>query len=198
MEEKILLSIAGALSPILFSFIFKQLDSRNKNALRDQAWENAQKRYELVKQYYEVQAAFLEGEKLNQLKQELSLEAAQIKDGLTVHTAKGKDRVPGELQLYQKIFLTFKPVTFWGWIFQLLSYLDSIFMFFLLIGFFVDEQGAISMDGLKKNIRDTNLLLGTAVFILILLLFRWLALRNYERAHKKRSMVPAGPSLDTT
>jgi hypothetical protein len=185
MEEKILLSIAGALSPILFSFIFKKLESRNANTLRTRTLDEVQKQLELVKNYYEVQSVLLEGEKLAELKKELSTEAALIRDRLLLQPDQDKVTEKGKLSPFSRIFLTFKPHTAWGWILHLACYLDAIFMFFVGIGFFVDEQGNFSQKGLINNLQNTDLLIGTALFFLILLLLRWLALRNYDKANKK-------------
>lgn len=179
--EKIILSIATALSPILLSSIFKIFENKNANSIRLRKLDEAQKRIDLLNNYYQAQSNFLEGDKLAGLKEELSEEAAQIRNSIVDTYDEEERNVNGKLNNFQKVFLTFKPLSFTGWIWHLAYYFNLIFICFLFLGYFIDGEGNISVDGFITNSKDSELLLGTGIFILMLLLFRWLALMNYKK-----------------
>ena len=195
MDEKIILgiiSIVTALSPIFFNFIFKRLETKNETTLRSRILEEAQKRFDFLSKYYQVQSGLLEGEKLEALKNELSQEAVQIKSGVLLSYKEPEARDPWKLSAFQRIFLTFKPLTVWGWILLLTCYLDSAFIFFALIGYGLDPvTNNFSGGAFMNSMHDSSAVLGVAIFILILLLFRWLALRSHNITIKKMQKAAA-------
>jgi hypothetical protein len=195
MEEKIILgiiSIVTALSPIFFNYVFKRLETKNDKTLRSRILEEAQKRFDFLDKYYQVQTGFLEGDKLAALKNELSQEAVLIKNGVSLSYKEPEIREPGHLSAFQRIFLTFKPITVWGWIFMLICYIDSIFIFFALIGYSLDPKtNEFSGEAFIMSLKDSDALTGILVFVAFLLLFRWLAVRSHDAAIRKRLKAQA-------
>jgi hypothetical protein len=199
MDEKILvglISIITALSPIIINYIFKRLENRNENNLRSTILDEAQKRFDFLSKYFQVQSNFLEGAKLADLKTELSAEAVQIKKDVVLRLP-GKEIVdPYKLSVFQRVFLTFKPLTVWGWILHFFIYVVMILFFFMMIGFLVDSKsGELSFVALKKSFSDS----GWFVFlmpIIILVVLRWRALVSHDKAVERKKLLSKQQTAD--
>jgi hypothetical protein len=195
MDEKIILgiiSIVTALSPVFFNYIFKRLETRNETSLRTRILDEAQKRFDFLGKYYQVQSGFLEGDKLGNLKNQLSEEASQIKNSVSLSYKEPEIREQGKLTSFQRIFLTFKPLTVWGWILLLLAYFDSVFIFFILIGYSIDPVTNVSSgQAFIASLKDSSALTGLIFFILILVICRWLALKSHDSAMRKKELPVA-------
>jgi hypothetical protein len=190
MDEKIFLgviSIITALSPIIFNYIFKRLETRNETSLRTRILDEAQKRFDFLGKYYQVQSAFLEGDKLTALKSQLSEEAGQVKNSVTLSYKEPEIREHGKLSSFQRIFLTFKPSTIWGWILLFIAYFDSVFILFILFGYSIDPvTNESSGQAFIASLKDSGALTGLIFFIVILVICRWLALKIHDSAIRKK------------
>ncbi len=181
--EKIIASILAALSPIFFSFVFKNLENRNKTSIRKNNLDEAQKRIDFLKSYYLVQNDFIEMEASNQLKQKLSVEIQEVKAGIDELYRKQEVRV-GKLFLFQRILLTYKPLSVWGWIWHICFYLNLIFLFFLGIGIVTDDNGNYSRQAFSDNMANAELVLGSILFILFAAAFYAAAIISYKISSK--------------
>jgi xanthine/uracil permease len=84
------------------------------------------------------------------------------------------------LSTLEKIFLTFKPVSIIGFLLLISFYAILMFSSLMFIGMFVDDAGNFSTDIFIENILDPAISIALLVAILLLLLFRWLAVREYK------------------
>jgi hypothetical protein len=67
-----------------------------------------------------------------------------------------------------------------GWVWSTLFYLNLVFLSFAVLGLFVNADGDFTMDAFTTNSQDTDTLIGTAFFVVTLLIFRWLSIRNFK------------------
>lgn len=130
--------------------------------------------------YFEVQKKLKAESEIDQLKIQLSDELIEVKNKISLLDKKEEQTGYQKLGVIQKLFLTFVPASAFGWFWSVLFYIDLFFIFFFFLGSCLDDQGNFSGESLLKNIQDTDTILGMGFFILILLLFRWLALLNFK------------------
>jgi hypothetical protein len=179
--EKIITSILAALSPILFSYIFKNIEKRNKLNVRKNDLDEAQKRLDFIQSYFNVQTGFGSNEQTEELKIQLYREAEQIKQKIDGIYHSNEELMPyGKLYTFQKVFLTFRPISFWGWLWHILFYLGLVFLSFLTLGYFMDESGNVVSGAFAKNIQDVDLVIGSLFFIGVVVGLNVLARRNFK------------------
>jgi hypothetical protein len=176
-------AIATALLPIIINYFGKKTkESEFKNQL-----DQSQSRINFINSYYDSLHRFLPDAELEILKSKLAAELYELKN--KINESNERHANPSKVHFtFQKIFLTFKPLTFMGWLWAILFYIDLIIFFISLLGAAIDEQTTqFSLKAFYDNIFNEEGGI-TAIIIMIgfLLLFRWLALRNY----KKNAAVP--------
>ena len=186
MKEQVLVSLITASSPLILSFIFKRIDTKNETSFRVKKMEEVQKKLDFLNNYYKVQSELLDATQLSVLKKELSEDAALLRSQIHFINKEPKHFLKNELTGYQRIFISFKPLTFMGWIWLLLFYANLIFLSFAFLGFGLDENQQVSFNAFKKNMGDTNAVLGTGIFVLLMLMFRWFALMSYDKTFAKK------------
>jgi hypothetical protein len=179
--EKVITSILAALSPILFSYIFKNIENRNKSNVRKSELDEAQKRLDFLHSYFNVQTGFGQDGQSALLKEQLYKEVEGIKAKIdNIYTAHEETTPYSRLYTFQKIFLTFKPLTFWGWLWHVIFYLGLVFCASLLMGYFTDNDGNFTNEAFSKNIQDWELVGGTLFFIVLVIGSNLAALRSYK------------------
>lgn len=188
--EKILSSIVAALIPFVITFISK----RNKDYIRKNVLEEAQNHVNFISNYYDVSKKIIDDKAIDGLRLQLSNELRTIKEKVNLSVLDSHLNHHEKVSSFQKVFLTFKPVSTSGWLWTILFYLNFILVVFAFLGFFANEQNDFTTAQFHKSMQDNNLLFGMAVFILTLILFRWLALKTYKRHMQKKdsSEIKAG------
>jgi hypothetical protein len=176
--EKIITSIIGAFIPFIITF----LSARNKANVRKNMIDEAQKKISFIDSYYNVMTKLLPETEIKSLKDQLSEELSDVKNDISLLHQSDKETGFHKLHTIQQVFLTFKPLSLVGWICVLLFYIDLIFICFGFIGVLMDEQGNFSIDALTKN---SDAIIGMVVFVIILILIRWVAVLNYKKESSK-------------
>ena len=178
--DKITGTAIAALSPILFSYIFKHFDDRNKTNIRKNTLDEADKRIDLLNKYFSVQNSFLNQEEMENLKEHVATELREIKKKIDETYKDLPQTKYDKLNGVEKVFLTFKPHSVMGWIWQGAFIINAIFFTFLVLGLFVDAAGNFSKYAFADNMKNSDLVLGTVFVTGLMFLLRWLALRNYK------------------
>ena len=184
--EKILPSILAALIP----FIATYLSKISKANVRKNLLEDAQKKIDFLDKYFQVSAKFLPDNEIDSLKIQLSAEIREVKNQVNSLDKQENLSDYQRLSIVQKVFLTFSPVSVMGWLWAVLFYLNLFFVVFLFWGFSLDEASNFSTETFVESIKD-----GTSIFVfgfllIPLLLFRWMAVKEYKRSsngHKPES-----------
>ena len=177
MMEKIIPSILAALIPFLATYISKI----SKANVRKNVLEDAQKKIDFLDKYFQVSAKFLPETEIESLKIQLSAEMFELKKQVSSLDKHENLTDYQRLNVIQKVFLTFSPVSALGWLWSILFYINLAFAVFLLWGLSLNEVSEFSTETFSQNLQD-----GTSIFIfgflfLPLLLFRWLAIKEYKR-----------------
>lgn len=175
--EKIIPSILAAFLPLLVAWFSK----KSKDNIRKSVLEDAQKKIDFLNNYFEVQKKLKTENEIDELKVQLSGELVEVKNKISLLDRKEEQTGYQKLGVIQKLFLTFIPASAIGWLWSILFYIDLFFVFFFFLGSCLDDLGNFSAEVLLKNMQDTDTILGMGFFLLILLLFRWLALLNYRK-----------------
>ncbi|HCY42098.1 MAG TPA: hypothetical protein DHV48_12205 [Prolixibacteraceae bacterium] len=175
--EKILPSILAALIP----FIATYLSKLNKASVRKNLMEDAQKKIDFLDKYFQVSSKFLHETEIESLKLQLSAEIQEVKSQISSSEKQENLTDYQRLTVVQKVFLTFSPVSVVGWLLSVLFYIILVFSVFLFWGFSLDEASNFSTETFVQSVQD-----GTSIFVfgflmIILLLFRWLAIKEYKR-----------------
>lgn len=144
-------------------------------------WKKRKKKIDFLNNYFEVQKKLKAENEIEELKNQLSNELYEVKNKISLLEKHEEQSGYQKLGVIQKMFLTFSPATAIGWLWSILFYIDLVFVFFFFIGSCIDELGNFSTEVLQKNLQDTDSILGLGFFLIILLLFRWLALSNYRK-----------------
>lgn len=176
--EQIISTLIAVFIPIFITYINK----RNKDIIRRQAVEEALKKIEFLDKYFDVSLKILPPEELQIQKQQLAEELLELKSNVKKQQ---KETGFGRLGTIQKLFLTFKPLSVMGWIWTILFYISFIIVIFGFVGMFVDENENFNTQQFYISLHDTDLIVGFMLFILLLLLFRWLGIRNYKKLSSK-------------
>lgn len=176
MLEKIIPSILAALLPFLVNYFSK----KNKASIRKNMIDDAQKKIDFLDRYYEVSNKLLPEAQILSLKVQLSNELFEVKNKISSFDKEESISDYQKLNSIQKLFLTFKPASVLGWIWATLFYLNLAFISFAVLGLLLDVEGNFSSEAFAKNLQDTDTLIGIGAFIVSLLFFRWLAIRNYK------------------
>ena len=182
--EKIIPSILAAFIPLVVAWFSK----KNKDNVRRGLLEEAQKKIDFLNNYFEVQKKLKAENEIEELKNQLSNELYEVKNKISLLEKHEEQSGYQKLGVIQKLFLTFSPATAIGWLWSILFYIDLVFVFFFFIGSCIDDLGNFSTEVLQKNLQDTDSILGLGFFLIILLLFRWLALSNY-RKHSANNQI---------
>jgi len=175
--EKIIPSILAALIP----FIATYLSKISKANVRKNLLEDAQKKIDFLDKYFQVSAKFLPESEIDSLKIQLSAEMQEVKNQVSSLDKQENLSDYQRLTVVQKVFLTFSPASVLGWLWAVLFYILLVFTVFLFWGFSLDEASNFSTETFVQSIQD-----GTSIFVfgflmIILLLFRWLAIKEYKR-----------------
>lgn len=176
--EKIIPSILAALIP----FIATYLSKLNKASVHKNLMEDAQKKIDFLDKYFQVSSKFLAESEIESLKLQLSAEMQEVKNQVSSLDRKEDLTDYQRLTVIQKAFLTFSPVSVLGWLWAILFYINLVFMVFLFWGLSLDEASNFSTETFIQGLQD-----GTSIFIfgfllIPLLLFRWLAIKEYKRS----------------
>ena len=177
MMEKIITTLVAALLPFIATYFSKL----NKNNMRKNLMEDAQKRIDFINSYFDVSNKLLSGTDLITLKNTLSNELNEIR--VRVRLLDKKEQYIGyqKLTTTQKVFITFKPLSTMGWIWAILFYLFFILDLFLALGLFVDENENFAFNAPLYHFSDPNLVVSLAIVYLLPIIFRWLAIKNYKK-----------------
>lgn len=185
--EKLIPSILAAFLPLIVAWFSK----KGKEAVRKNVMEEAQRKIDFLNNYFEVQKKLKPEGEIDELKVQLSGELVEVKNKISLLDKKEEQTGYQKLGVIQKLFLTFIPASAIGWLWSILFYIDLFFVFFFFLGSWLDEMGNFSTEVLLKNMQDTDSILGLGFFVLILLLFRWLALVSYKKSSVKNHLHKA-------
>jgi hypothetical protein len=183
--EKILPSILAAFSPLLFSYIFKNIENKNKSNVRKNDLDEALQRLNFLKSYLDTQIGFGKEGQTEELKEKLYRDAEGVKAGIDEIYRERDEITPYErLYTFQKIFLTFRPASVFGWLLHIVFYFGLLFDAFMLIGFLTDDEGNMVSGALEYNMQDTGMVIIAILFALGTLGVNFLAIRNYKVSTK--------------
>jgi len=176
--EKLLSSVVAVLIPFIATYFSK----KNKEALRKNLIDEAQKKIDFINSYFDVQTKVLPESEIPVLKMQLSAELNEVKNSLqTLHDLE-KTSDYEKLGIIQKIFLTFKPKSWLGLVWAILFYITLILTLFIVLSLFLDNEGNFTIESFTQNMTDLYLV---GLLLPFLLLFRWLAVRNYRIISEK-------------
>lgn len=176
MTEKILTSLLTLLLPLIATYLSKM----NKEYQLRSNLEAAQKKLDFINSYYETVNKLIPDTEKGTVKQQLLKELFIIKHQIVSIQEKDLEIGYQKLSTLEKIFLTFKPVSIIGFLLLISFYAILMFSSLVFIGMFVDDAGNFSTDIFIENILDPAISIALLVAILLLLLFRWLAVREYK------------------
>jgi len=176
MTEKILTSLLTLLLPLIATYLSKM----NKEYQLRSNLEAAQKKLDFINSYYETVNKLIPDTEKGTVKQQLLKELFIIKHQIVSIQEKDLEIGYQKLSTLEKIFLTFKPVSIIGFLLLISFYAILMFSSLMFIGMFVDDAGNFSTDIFIENILDPAISIALLVAILLLLLFRWLAVREYK------------------
>ena len=180
--EKFLSSVALMLIPILITYFSK----KNKNNVHKNILDEGQKKVAFINSYYETLSKLSNSSEIALIKPKLSLELDNIKkevDALDEEFIKEVQKI----NLFQKLFLTFKPLSFLGWVWAILFYIFLIFTSFAALGSVLDVDGNFSATVLKANLQDQGLVLGMFIYLFFILMFRWFGMITYRKNSKNKT-----------
>lgn len=187
--EKIITSIFLALLPLIATY----LGRLNKDSLRKNMIDDAQKRIDFLKNYFQTISTLIPENEIQHLKVQLSNELNEIRNEVSSLDRKPLPGEPQKLGTVKSLFLTFKPLSALGLFWAILFYFLFIVLAFLFLGLFLDESSNFTFQALTKNLQDTDLMTGVVMLIVFLLIFRWLAISNYKSRSAK--MVQVQPAV---
>lgn len=173
MLEKIIPSILAVLLPFIVTFFSK----KNKASLRKNLIEDAQRKVDFLDRFYEVSNKLLPETEIQSLKTQLSIELVEVKRKISSFDKEVYISDYHRLSGIQKIFLTFTPASVLGWLWTIFFYINLVFVVFLFWGLSLNEAGDFSTENFTKDYESIFIF---GFFILPLLLFRWLAIKNYK------------------
>ena len=187
-KDKVLISLLTGISPLVFSFIVKAFESKREAIVHKNKMEEAQNRISFIDNYFQLQSKFLGETELMALKVHLSSELTDIKNTIDALFIKLATTTRKKISFVQRLFLTFRPLSWIGWVLVVLFYFGIIFTCFALLGFGLDKDtNQFSFNALSAELRDTDSLIGISFFILVVILLRYFALLDYKRRCKKLS-----------
>lgn len=177
MIEKIIPSILAALIP----FIATYLSKKSKENVRKNLLEDAQKKIDFLDKYFQVSSKFLADTEIETLKLQLSAEIQEVKSEVNSLDKQENLSDYQRLTIVQKVFLTFSPASGLGWLWAVLFYISLVIFVFLLWGSSLNEAGEFSTQTFTQGLSDGISVYMYGFFLLPLVLFRWLAVREYKR-----------------
>ena len=197
MKEQITIVIIGALVglfPTLLATFIKWLDKRGLTARQDRALSMAQQRVEYLNAWIKVQETLCSPEQFDEIKQEVSNELVQINRNLRENLVEEEDEFVTfeERNSLQRLFLLYTPRSVSGWVFHIIFYMSLGGLAAILISGF----------GLGVGTRGWSVgyLIGEWIFlsplVLLIFLFRWLAVRSDRAADKKMEAQLENKALD--
>ena len=197
MKEQITIVIIGALVglfPTLLATFIKWLDKRGLTARQDRALSMAQQRVEYLNAWIKVQETLCSPEQFDEIKQEVSKELVQINRNLRENLVEEEDEFVTfeERNSLQRLFLLYTPRSVSGWVFHIIFYMSLGGLAAILISGF----------GLGVGTRGWSVgyLIGEWIFlsplVLLIFLFRWLAVRSDRAADKKMEAQLENKALD--
>ncbi|HLZ88230.1 MAG TPA: hypothetical protein VKQ52_13340 [Puia sp.] len=179
--DKAFVSILTGISPLVFAYVFKRMESRSALAINKGKLEEASNRIVFAEKYLQLQAKVLSDNELSVLNKEVSADLFRLKqdiDTLFIKTEKAHN-----LKVFsvQKLFLTFRPASWLGWVLAFLFYLSLMFLAFYTMGLFIDDNYNFSFDAFKKQLQDGDTIAGFVICLSLALLIRYLAVSAYKR-----------------
>lgn len=189
--DKLLISILTGISPIFFSFLIKIFENKRELTIHKNRLEEAQSRMNFIDSYFQLQSKFIGETELIALKEHLTAELAVIKKTVDVLYIKTQTTSRKTITIVQRLFLTFKPLSWIGWTLVTLFYVTLIFICFALMGFGLDKNNQFSYDAFKTQLHDSDTVIGLVFFLLVAILLRYLALWDYKRRCARLETHPA-------
>ena len=117
---------------------------------------------------------------LSSLKKSLAGELSALKEGIDNLFIKNVALHEKKVSFVQRLFLTYRPISWLGWVVSSLFYFWLLFTSFGLLGLALDEKDEFSTRAFKNSLNDSDTIVGISVFILITLLIRYLALIQHK------------------
>lgn len=177
--------IVAALIPILASYLFKIFEGINLSSRESKELDINKKKIEFLNEYYYVQKEFITNTEELDLRNVISKQMSDIKESMD-DTLTCKTIIPDKLSITQKLFLNFKPGTFWGWIWKISYYSNIIIVIFGIYGSVLDEDLHYSKTATMESISDGSLAIGIFFFLCLSFFFRHLAILDKKHAMEKK------------
>ena len=190
--EKIIPSILAALIPFLATYLSKI----SKANIRKNLLEDAQKKIDFLDKYFQVSSKFLNETEIESLKLQLSTEMQEVKNQVSSLDRQENLTDYQRLTIVQKVFLTFSPASVLGWLWAVLFYLNLVVIVFLFWGSSLNEAGEFSSETFTQSLSDGISVYMYGFFMLPLLLFRWLAIKEYKRRSNGNTPKPSKEQTD--
>jgi cytochrome bd-type quinol oxidase subunit 2 len=188
MSEEMIATILAALLPIALTALITWLERRGQEARQHSAMDMAYKRIQFLNIYLTTQQLILPPEHYDTLKQAIGTEIEHIFQELTkvLNNIERMTHHTHERNVIQRIFLLYRMHTmraklFRGLFYALLS-ISTIVSILFTIGITINQ--------------NSNIITATAgisivllPFVLLALLFRWLALHHEQRTYESTTTV---------
>ena len=185
---KTVITSAVAIFTALLPLIINYFSKKNKDSAFKNLLDQSQNKINFINSYYDALHRFLPDTELEVLKGNLAAELYELKNNINESNEKHATRSKAHFT-FQKIFLTYKPLSFMGWLWAVLFYITLSIFFIMLLGAAVDENTSeFSLRAFYNSIFNEKGGI-TAIILMIgfLLLFHWLAVRNYKKNQKSIS-----------
>lgn len=173
------------LFPILLNAILSWSDKRSRASRQHKALELAKSRIDFIEKWVKVQQDLNSSERFEEIKQETSNELSQIKvDLYEVLVDEEEDIEANERNLFQRIFLLYRPQNFYGWVTHIVFYAAL----FYTVTIIIDYQ-----PGYLDNIFSWDQFFPDLIFVFIIsiptIIVRAIARRIERKATEKSKAI---------
>ncbi len=177
MSEETIAAILAALLPLALTALATWAERRTQEARRNTAVDTAYKRIQFLNIYLTTQQLILPPDHYQELKRSIGGEVERIFQELTI-VLNNNERIArqsSEKNIVQRVFLLYRLHTTRAKVFRAIFYtlliISTILSMLFTIGTMTDQD---------TNVFITMIGIGVIMlpFIVVLLLFRWLALRS--------------------
>jgi hypothetical protein len=190
MSTDAISSLISSLLPIVITLFFAWISSRNELAKRQRIVEDAKKRIELISAYITSQSLVLDDpDELGAIKKTAANELYAIKAFLDNKLQSLEKSSEKSEHYFQHFFLLYKMQTRLAGFFRACFFFVLLISVFLLYGTFL---GSFTPEYVQENGLG-SIILGIIIFVvlpsvLIVLLFRWLAIK-YDKPVNSNQMA---------
>jgi hypothetical protein len=180
MPKEVITSLIGAFTALI-PLIINYAGKKSKDSMRKNLLDESQERITFINNYYDAMHRLLPESEMETLKTRLAAELQDMKNKISEADETHFNTNSKAHFTFQKIFLTYRPVSFMGWIWAILFYLNLSMLIIVFLTLGVDDQGVFSWNRYLQDITDSGTIIILIILIATLLLFHWFAILSYKR-----------------